>query len=328
MRTRLRGLAVLVGAALLATACGGGGDEGTGGAGKGNGKGVEKSTLTVGTMPVADTAPFEIAQAKGLFEKEGLTVRTQTLSGGAESISRLKAGALDISFGNYVSFMLADTNKALDVRIVADAFQAAPGTHALLVGKDSPVKSLADLKGKRIGVNTKRNISALLVKAAAKEEGVELDDDKGFAEVDMPNMGTALKSGSVDAVQAVEPFVTQITSSGTGRVLRDLGQAPTAEFPIAGYATTAEFAEKNPKTVAAFQRALKAAQGMAEDRSLVEETLPSYTKITAPVAKKISLGTYPTELSEERLRRVADLMAEFGYVQGDVDVAGLLVSGG
>ncbi|MBC9713560.1 ABC transporter substrate-binding protein [Streptomyces sp. TRM66268-LWL] len=325
MRLRLRGLGAFAALALLAGATGCGGDDGEGG---GKGEGLEKSTLTIGTMPVADTAPFEIARAKGLFAKEGLTVRTQTLSGGAESISRLKAGALDISFGNYVSFMLAHTNKALDVRIVADAFQAAPGTHAVLVADDSTVKSFADLEGKRIGVNTKRNISALLVKAAAKEEGVELDDDKAFAEVDMPNMGTALKSGSVDAVQAVEPFVTQITSSGTGRVLKDLGEAPTQEFPIAGYATTAEFAKENPKTVAAFQRALKAAQAMADDRALVEQTLPSYTKITAPVAKEISLGTYPPELSEERLRRVADLMAEFGYVQGDVDVAGLLIRGG
>ncbi|WP_176953629.1 ABC transporter substrate-binding protein [Streptomyces indicus] len=317
---------MVVGAALLATACGGeGGGDGEGAKG---GKGLEKRTLTVGTMPVADTAPFELARSKGLFAKEGLTVRTQTLSGGAESISRLKAGALDVSFGNYVSFMLADTNKAIDVRIVADAFQSAPGTHALLVKQDSPIKSLADLKGKRIGVNTKRNISALLVKAAAKEAGVALDDDKAFAEVDMPNMGTALKSGSVDAVQAVEPFVTQITASGTGRVLRDLGAEPTKDFPIAGYGTTAEFAEKHPKTVAAFQRALAAAQAMAEDRSLVEQTLPSYTKITAPVAKEISLGTYPTEVSEERLRRVADLMTEFGYVKGEVDVPGLLIRGG
>ncbi|MFD9885473.1 ABC transporter substrate-binding protein [Streptomyces alboflavus] len=325
-RARLRGAPVV--ALLLCAVAGCGSSDGSGDSGGADGKGPEKTRITVGTMPVADTAPLEMAQRKGFFKAEGLTVRTTTLSGGAESVSRLRAGALDISFGNYVSYFLAHANKAIDVRIVSDAFQSAPRTHAVLVPKDSPVKSLKDLQDKKIGVNTKRNISALLVKKAGKAEGATFDDDKNFAEVDMPNMETALKSGSVDAVQAVEPFVSAIERSGAGRVVADLGKPPTAGFPIAGYAATASFAEDNPKTVAAFQRAMARAQRQAANRSAVVDTLPEYTKITADQAAQLNLGGYPAALDPARLGRVVTLMREFGYLKRDLDVEPLLVRAG
>lgn len=294
----------------------------------GDGTGPEKTRITVGTMPVADTAPLEMALRKGFFKAEGLTVRTSTLSGGAESVGRLRAGAIDISFGNYVSYFLAHANKAVDVRFVADAFQSAPRTHAVLVPKNSPVKSLKDLEGKKIGVNTKRNISALLVKKAGKAEGASFDDDENFTEIDMPNMEAALKSGGVDAVQAVEPFVSAIEKSGTGRVVADLGRPPTAGFPIAGYAATASFAERHPKTVAAFQRAMARAQKQAANRSTVVDALPDYTKITADQADRLHLGGYPVALDPARLRRVVELMREFGYLKRGIDVEPLLVRTG
>lgn len=304
------------------TGCGASGDPD---AGPADGRGPEKTRITVGTMPVADTAPLQIAMRKGFFRAEGITVRTSTLSGGAESVSRLRAGALDISFGNYVSYFLAHADKSLDVRIVSAAFQSAPGTHAVLVRKDSPFKSLKDLEGRKIGVNTKRNISALLVKQAGRAEGVSFDDDEDFVEIDMPAMGAALKSGGVDAVQAVEPFATAIRKSGAGRVVADLGRPPTAGFPVAGYATTAAFAEKNPRTVAAFQRAMSRAQKQAADRSNVVATLPDYTRITAEQAAQLRLGGYPVALDPAHLRRVVELMREFGYVQRKIDVTPLLV---
>ncbi|MEI5103374.1 ABC transporter substrate-binding protein [Streptomyces sp. PmtG] len=317
----LPALALLVAATA---GCGGSGD----GGGGGDGKGPEKSRITVGTMPVADTAPLQLAISKGFFKAEGLTVRTSTLSGGAESVARLRAGALDISFGNYVSYFLAHAGKAVDVRFVADGFASAPRTHAVLVRADSSAKTLKDLKGKTIGVNTKRNVSALLVQEAGRAQGVTFDDDDSFAEIDMPNMETALKAGSVDAVQAVEPFVSAIEESGTGRVVADLGKPPTAGFPIAGYATTASFVKDNPKTVAAFQRAMARAQKQAANRSTVVATLPGYTRITPEQAAQLHLGGYPVALDPARLRRVVELMREFGYLKRDIDVEPLLVRTG
>ncbi|TDC56098.1 ABC transporter substrate-binding protein [Actinomadura sp. KC345] len=306
-------LAITLG--LTGVACGDS-DEGT------PANGLEKSDITLGTMTVADTTPVQIAIDKGLFKAEGLDVKTQVIQGGAAGIPLLKSGRLDFSFGNYVSLFTAGVkDPGFKPKIVAEGFQSASKTHTLMVRKDSPYRTVQDLKGKKIGVNTRRNISTLLVRAAAKPVNVEFDEDENFVEIPPPNMEQSLKSESVEAVQAIEPFGTQMEQSMGARMVADLSSGPTADFPIAGYAATEKFIKENPKTTAAFQRALQKAQGMAADRKLVQDTLPTFAKgIDSKVASTMSYGTFPTTLSATRLQRVADLMHEFAYVEKEIDV--------
>ncbi|MFA1545441.1 ABC transporter substrate-binding protein [Actinomadura chokoriensis] len=315
------GGALAVVLALSAAACGDSGD------GK-SANGLEKSEITLGTMTVADTAPVQLAIAKGLFKAEGLTVKTQVIQGGAAGVPLLKSGRLDFSFGNYVSLFTAGTkDPGFKPRIVAEGFRSASKTHAVMVRGDSPYRTIKDLAGKKIAVNTKRNISTLLVRAAGTPQGVQFDEDKNFVEVAPPAMEQALKSSSVDAVQAIEPFGTQMAASMGARMVADLAAGKTADLPIAGYAATEKFVKKNPKTVAAFQRALRKAQGMAADRKVVEGVLPTYAKgIDAKVAASMSMGTYPTTLDSAALQRVADLMSEFKYVDKPIDVKSFIAS--
>jgi NitT/TauT family transport system substrate-binding protein len=323
-RASITGLAALTVLALTATGCGGSKDSDSAKAGS---SGPEKTTLNVGMLPVADAAQLKIAIDKGLFKAQGLTVKSQVLAGGAEAIPKLKSGNLDFSFGSYVPFFLAQASGGINLRIVADAFQSAPGTHVILVAKDSPIHSIADLKGKKVGVNVKRNLSSLMVQATLQPNGVMLDDDKDFVAVPFPNMEAALKNHSVDAVQAVEPFNTQLQKSIGARLITDLSSGPTQDFPIAGYATTQEFAKKNPKTVAAFQRAINAAQTMLTDRKVLEQALPGYTAIDAATATTLHYGSYPTSLNTTRLQRVADIMEQYKYLTKPFDVKPLVSAG-
>lgn len=286
----------------------------------------EKTDIIVGTIPVVDTAPLQIAVARGLFKEEGLNVTLQTLAGGAEAIPKLKGGAIDISFGNYVSFLSATAKKVVDLRIVADGFQSAPKTHVIMVPKGSAITSPADLKDKKIAVNTKRNIATLLVRVAAKANNVELDEDKNFVEVPFPGMEAALSAGQVDAALVVEPFGTFIGQKIGATVIWDTSQGPTADFPIAGYASTATFAQENPKTVAKFQRAIAKAQGLAADRNSVVAIIPKYTQIDQNAAASLAIGVFPTTLDASRLQRVADSMREYGLLTDALDVKSIVVA--
>jgi NitT/TauT family transport system substrate-binding protein len=320
-RVSITGLAALTVIALTATGCGGGGDT------KKSTSGLEKTELNVGMLPVADAAQLKIAIDRGLFKAQGLTVKPQILQGGAEAIPKLKSGNLDFSFGAYVPFFMAQAAGAINLRIVADAFQSAPGTHVILVPKDSPIHTVKDLIGKKIGINVKHNLSSLMVQATLQPSGVKLDDDKNFVPVAFPQMENALKTHSVDAVQAVEPFNTQLQKSIGARLITDLSQGPTVNFPVAGFATTEEFAKKNPKTVAAFQRAIAAAQTLIADRKVLEQVVPTYTKIDAATATTLHYGTYPTSLNTTRLQRVADIMQQYGYLTKSFDVKPLVSTG-
>ncbi|MGH3389586.1 MAG: ABC transporter substrate-binding protein, partial [Actinomadura sp.] len=236
------GIAAFTALTLTAVACGGSGSEQT------SANGLETTDMTVGILPVADCAALQLAINQGFFKAEGLNVKTQVLQGGAEAIPRLKSGNLHATAGAYVPFFQAQSQGVIKLRIVADAFQSAEGSHVVLVAKDSPIRTVKDLAGKKIGVNVKHNLASLLIQSLAQPQGVKLDEDKDFIPVPFPDMENALKNGSVDAVQAVEPFNTQLQKSIGARLLADTSQGETADFPISGYATTQEFAEKNPKT--------------------------------------------------------------------------------
>src|SRR5690606_38719024 len=120
----------------------GGSDEPTSASAGGNG--LEKTTIKVGALPIPDPVSLYVANEKGFFKEEGLTVQPTTITGGAAALPQIESGALDISQTNYVSTFAA-VSQGKKVKLVADMYQAAPNTFNLMVPKDSPIQTVADL---------------------------------------------------------------------------------------------------------------------------------------------------------------------------------------
>lgn len=326
MRLMGRTFAVGVVAALALTACGGSDtDTSSSSNGAAASGGLEKTTLVVATIPVPDIAPLQVAIDRGFFKAEGLDVKTEVVAGGAVGIQKLLGGSIDLTLGAYIGTFLAQEKGAGKFKYVADSYGAAPGAFVLMVKKDSPIKSAADLRGKKIAVNTFKNVSQMTAEVQMKVAGVSATQDQ-FVEKAYPDMPAALENGQVDAAAMVEPFIT-VESKAGGRIIADAMAGPTQDLPVAGWLTTESVADKYPKTMAAFQRALgKAQELVANDRKIVEEVLPNYTKIDAATAAVIALGSYPTSLSETRLQRVVDLMKEYNYLKTDLDVKSMILA--
>lgn len=139
-------------------------------------------------------------------------------------------------------------------------------------------------------------------------------------------MGPALEKGQVDAVHAVEPFDSAIQGELGARVLLDGGSGPVRSLPISGYVTTRQYAEKNPKTAAAFRRAIEAASAIAaRDPAAVRAELPKYTKVTAAQADSLHLPAYPTAADADQLGRLIQLRRKQGLLDKDMDPSTLLV---
>jgi NitT/TauT family transport system substrate-binding protein len=258
-----------------------------------------------------------VAKQRGLFQRAGLTVKTQLEAGGATAVPKLAGGSLDFSINNYVSAIQATSKGIGPEKVVADAYQAAPACVGIIVPGDSGIRRPQDLAGKKIAVNTKANFAQLEVAAGLKPYGVTIPDSN-FVEVDYPQMENALKTRSVDAALAIEPFITATQRSLGARMVVDTGaqNGPIADLPISAYVTTQKFAKHNPKTVAAFQRAISEAQRLvASDRKVVAEILPTYTNISPAMASRIHIARYPTAVSSARIQRVADLMLQYGYLK-------------
>ncbi|MEV4256825.1 ABC transporter substrate-binding protein [Spirillospora sp. NPDC049652] len=293
---------------LSLAACGGGGESK-------NDKGLEKTDLTVGVMPITEGAGVQIAIDKGYFKQEGLNVRIRTIRGAAEGMPLLQGGSLDISQGGHVGVIKAQASGLLHLKIVAEASSMSKALNGVLVPKDSPIKSPTDLAGKKIGTNARGDQNSLLLRATLAPYKVTIDEDKSVIVAPFPNQEQLLKSGKVDAIAVPEPFVTQVQKDLGARLLTDFAQGPTKDFPITGFDCTEAFAKKNPKTVAAFQRAFRKAQADAGNRAILASAMGHFTKLDPQLVQVISMNGFPTSTNAVRLQRVADVMKEFGYLK-------------
>ncbi len=290
------------------------------------GSGPETPNITIGVLPIVDVAPVYLAEKEGFFKQEGLTVKFQQAQGGAALIPAMVGGNIQIAFSNYVSLFLAK-NRGIDLNVIAEGVRAKPGFSGVFAMPSSPIKAAADLAGKKVAVNTLNNVGDVAISAVLSAQGVDPKTLK-FVEIPLPDMGPTMQRGEIDAAWVVEPFTTSLKSTLKARSIIDPFSGPTDSLAIAGYAVTKRFADQNPRTIAAFLRALaKATDAANADPSKVAGVVPTYTGIKADAAAKFTLPTYTATPDARALQRVADLMKQFGKLDKPLDVTTFTRSG-
>ncbi|MBP2338023.1 ABC transporter substrate-binding protein [Saccharothrix coeruleofusca] len=332
-RSATRLLSALSAVAMLAavSGCGllGGSESTSADAPSGSGQ-VEKSKIKLGLLPILDVASVHLAIKKNYFRDEGLEVEVTNFQGGAAAIPGLIKGEIDITFGNWVSFFSAEANgaaKGVDgLKLVSDGYQTKPEMFLIVAAPDAAVKSPQDLAGKKIAINTYRNIAELTARATLEANNVDPNSVE-FKEMPFPDMEAAIKGGSVDAAFMVEPFITRAQRAIGATTVLDAASGPTDGIPIGGYATTGKFAQDNPKTIEAFQRAMARGQKDASDSAAVVPLLQEYAKVDKETAGLVKFGEFPTSLDATRLQRVATLMRTYGLLEKDFDVKPMILAG-
>jgi NitT/TauT family transport system substrate-binding protein len=288
----------------------------------------EKTHITVGTLPIADAADLFIAINKGYFHRAGLTVTPEIIQATSQTTPDLVSGRMDFSLLNYVSTMEIEQNSNIRFKYVAPGTVAAANVSEILVPKGSPIASLADLKGKKIGSpQTTGAIGNLAVEATLKAHGVD-PRDVTFVATPFPDEQTALARHQVDAVWATEPFVTVIKKTLGAHALADTMAGTMSGFLVGGWGTLQGYAQKYPGTVAAFQRAMAQAQQVAaSDHGLVVQTVPTYTSTKAGIAAVMSFDTFPTVLTTTQLQNAAQVMLQYGFLHTKLDTGPMLQPG-
>jgi len=312
-------------ATLLATAaCGGPATSAA--SGGSSGSGLEKTHLTVGALPIVDDAPLFLAIKNGYFRQQGLTVTTQIIPQSTLAIPDMLHGTVDIiGSGNYVSFFEGQAQKTFSIRVLSAAATCTQNSFGVLTLPHSGINDPAGLAGKTIAVNITNNIQTLTANAMLKSDGVKPASVK-YVVIPFPDMAAALKAGHVDAISAVEPFITG-AEQATGAVpVMSQCTGSLSRLPLSGYFATAAWVARYPHTAHAFQVAMQKAQAFADTNpAAVQKILPTYTKISAAAAPHIKLGYYPPTLVPAQIQRVADLMLAGGLLKTRLDVQPLLL---
>jgi NitT/TauT family transport system substrate-binding protein len=313
--------------ALGVSACSSGSSATTSGTGSTGGAAAggapEKPNITIGLLPNADSVTVQIAEDKGFFKQQGLNVTIKREATTNDGTAGLLSHTMDFTTENYVGmFSQEQAVKGLNLKIVADNSQTSPNLYVMLVPKDSKLTSIAQLKGKKVGLPAPGfnfgSMAADVLMQPYKESAADFTTEV----VPFANAQTALATHEVDAIFTTEPFITAAEATSGDRVLTDMLSGPLAGFPTACWGTTSSFAQQNPKTVAAFQRAMTEALGVAAtNTAYVRSELPKFIPtMKAATANVITLPSYNTTLTLARMTRVADVMERFGGLKKGFDV--------
>jgi NitT/TauT family transport system substrate-binding protein len=323
--TATAGLAV----ALLAVGCSSSGSSNASSSASGSASPstakLEQTSITVGALPVVDSAGLYLAQKLGYFKQEGLTVKITTVAQSTQAIPDMLHGTIAVIAGaNYVSFIEAQAKGTAQFKVLAEGVTCKPNTFGIAALPSSGITSAKDLAGKTIAVNLTNNIQTLSLNAVLKADGVNPSKVK-YVVVPFPNMISALKAKQVAAISAVEPFLGgAIAADGAKQVVSSC-DGPVADLPMSGYLSTSDWAQKNPNTARAFQTALLKAQAYADSNpSAVKSIIPTYSKVTAQQAAALPLNNYPSTLDPAQLTKVLSLMKSGGLSTGSATASTLL----
>jgi NitT/TauT family transport system substrate-binding protein len=282
--------------------------------------------VKVGVIPIVDVAPIYLGKEKGFFSKRGINVTMESGQGGAAIVPGVLGGQFQFGFSNVTSLMIAQTQN-VPIKMVANGVastgQAGADFSAVVVKSGSPIQSAKDLAGKKISVNTLKNIGDTTVRESVRKAG---GDPKSinFVEIAFPQMPAALDSGQVDAVWVVEPSLAAVKAQG-GRVIASNFVDAAPNLTVATYFTSTKLLQENPDLVKRFKEAINESLAYADSRpDEVRQVLSTYTQINEATRKNMILPKWPTEINKASLETLAKLGQGDGIFTKAPDLAAIL----
>lgn len=286
------------------------------------------TTITAAVIGVTVSIwPAIVARDKGFFEEEGLRLDFVTSGASARSIQQVGAGVAHVG-----SSSMVDTVRAIDAGADVKIFinSLAVGTHSLIASKN--VKSIKDLKGKRIMTGGQRDITNLWWIAAAKHHGLDPSKDVELLfSGSTGNRMSALFAGGVEATILSTPQSFKAIEDGW----TDLGPvAPyLGEFPMMIWHVNTEWAKANQKALIGFAKAHnKAVRYMIDPahRQEVSEILANASKSGLGDALKtwdlcVKINAYISDgtVAPATLHRVTATLLETGDIKSPVKPDGM-----
>ncbi|WP_328875040.1 ABC transporter substrate-binding protein [Streptomyces sp. NBC_00287] len=316
--------AVAAGTFLFAVTACGSSDDGGSSDGKGSSGGV--TTVTVGLIPIVDVAPLYLGQEKGFYEKQGLKLKLTTAQGGAAIVPAVVSGQYQFGFSNMTSLMIAQSNN-VPVKAIANGI-ASTGEDGkdfggLTVKQDSAVKSPKDLEGKKVAVNTLKNINETAVRESVRKAGGDPDKVQ-FVELAFDQMPAALDAGQIDAAMVVEPALATIKSQGAREIASSLVDV-APNLTVAMYFTSTQYAQENPELVKKFQDATAESLAYADAHpDEVRQIVTTYTKIPPAVLEQVTLPKWPADPNRASIEKLMQLGEDDGLFKTAPDLDKLL----
>jgi NitT/TauT family transport system substrate-binding protein len=280
--------------------------------------------LGVGGAPALYYLPLALTDSLGHFKEQGLNVEINDFKGGSQSLTALVGGSADVVTGAY-EHTLRMQAKGQDILAVIELGRY-PGI-ALAVKKDraDKIKTVADLKGAKVGVTAPGSSTNMIVWYLMAKAGLK-PDDASFVGVGASSSAiAAIQRGEIDAISNVDPVISKLQSTNEVVVLAETRTTEGTTKVLGGPMSAAvlylkrDFMDKNPSTVQALVNAFyktllwldKATPEQIADKVPQEYWLGDKALYMAAVKNNLQVYSRDGLVSGESQKRSLDFLKQF-----------------
>ena len=292
---------------------------------------AETSVVKLGYQYSLWGAPAVVALELNLFKKHGIEVDAKRFGAGKDARDGLVAGSLDVATVGGTPFVVGAAVGEMNA-IATVAYTGRTG--CIEVKKGAGIKTLDQLKGKKIGTRPGSTIDSVLRSKVLPAHNLK-DSDFQMVNVDFKDHAAALAGGSIDAFAGVEPFCALAESLGYSELLVNYEKYDPMPNMLA---STASFVKNNPKAAKAVVAAMaEAAEIFRKDPAKVKDILSKLYAAAGYNMDPDTLGKLIARMDvnvkyipglDKYFKAEADGLAKAGRLRGgkDVDWSKVLVT--
>lgn len=285
-----------------------------------------EDVVKIGYLRLVMSLPTFVAQEKGFFAQEGIKAELIPFDSATLIIDALMSGRIDANCGSSITGHWFAAQSAMDrfkvFQLYGTTSMKEDNTFVVVVKKDSPLKDLRDLKGKRVAHfpgATNLALAKIVIRTQVNPEDVT------FIEMAPPNLAPALAAGQIDAFFTPEPMGMMAVSQGVGRYLM---KSPLTllklkkGLPGGAFSFSIRFLKEEPEKAKRLKRALdKAVDYIRANEKEARPYLVTYTGLPEPVAMAIVFDKWIKleELNKKAGQEYFDVLYKEGAYKERVD---------
>jgi NitT/TauT family transport system substrate-binding protein len=286
---------------------------------------LAQDKITLGFSASTAFSNAFVAANEGIFKKHGLEVEMKLVPNSSTTPAALIADSLQVATPT-APITLQAIEQGLDLVVLAGGSYYAKGIEdvAIMVRPDSPIRTAKDFEGKRVATAGLNAFLHVLFRKWMSENGADYKKTI-FTETPFAQQIDVLRSGQVDGILAVQPFLARALETNVGRVVDYYIAALEGETLAGWYVATRKWVQANPKTAAAFAAAIAEATTVAQnDAAIIRKANLVYIPFPAEVQAKFPDARYRAVVSADAVNKWNGIALEQAMLKKPVDPAKIL----
>lgn len=293
---------------------------------------TSSAPVRIGYQKLSIYAPVFIAQDKGFFKEQGVTVELSPFTSANQMMNALIAGQLEgAGLSNVQVALSVEAKDPGKIRFI-NFLVWSPDSYAdyFLTRTGSGIKSVKGVLGKHVGIHPGSAVKAFAT-ALLESEGVDVKKTN-IVELEPATMAAALVAGRIDALYCMDPVATKLVTAKQADVLvhNPIGKIAGSPVPISGTLIAADFAKNRAADARALEAAIEKAIDYTRDQANHAEMARIVAKYTDAAPADIERERIPRywkrgEIDRARARALSERFHALGIVPAGVSADRMII---